>query len=275
MKALKWILLFGAVMLAAVSCRQKEKAPKILVLYYSQNATTKAVAEELQTRLEADIEEIVPVQPYDGSFQETIERGRKERESGNLPEIRPLASDLSGYDIIFLGYPIWFGTYAPPMASLLDQVDLSGKKVVPFCSFGSGGLVSSVRDLAAKQPGAEILPGYGVRAARIASMPAEIDRFLKEGGFVEGEVAPLAAFPASHPVSEAEAAVFDAAVDGYPMIHAKATAVSSRELPEGVEYLFTAVDLPREGAPEMTPREMQVYVTVPRDGTPEFTQVVR
>ena len=292
---MKWILPILAGMMA-VSCGQKAKAPKILVLYYSQTATTKAVAEELQTRLGADIEAIVPVEPYEGNFQETIERCMKEREQEVLPEVNPLQSDIAGYDVIFLGYPIWFGTYAPPVASLLGKVDLSGKKVVPFCTFGSGGLTSSVRDLAQKQPNAEILPGYGVRAARIGSMPAELDRFLKEGGFVEGEVAPVAEFPEQHPVSEEESAIFDAAVDGYPMLHAKATTVASRALPEGVEYLFTAVDLPREDAPQAVPggkapkapkdapkgdfpkpapREMQVYVTVPQGGTPEFTQVVR
>ena len=73
MKTLTRILLTTAAVLAAVSCGSKKDAPKVLVLYYSQNGTTKAVAEELQARLGADLEEIVPVQPYGGEFQETIE----------------------------------------------------------------------------------------------------------------------------------------------------------------------------------------------------------
>lgn len=63
-----------------------------------------------------------------------------------------------------------------------QTADLSGKKIVPFCSFGSGGLDTSVRDLKEKLPGAEILPGYGVRKARLEAMPAEVDNFLKAGG---------------------------------------------------------------------------------------------
>ena len=70
--------------------------------------------------------------------------------------------------------------------------------------------------------------------------------------------------------------VFDAAVDGYPMLHAKASKVAQRALPDGTEYLFTAVDLPREGGPDIPPvSEMTVYVTVANGTTPVFTRVVR
>ena len=268
-------ILFIAVMAAlAVSCSES-KAPKILVLYYSQTSTTKTVAQEISNRLGADIEEIVPVTPYDGNFQETIERSQKERESGILPELQPIKSDIKSYDIIFLGYPIWFGTYAPPVAALLDNVDFTGKKVVPFCTFGSGGLDSSVNDLKAKLTGVEILPGYGVRAARVDAAPAEIDRFLKQGGFIEGEVEKLEDFSDFRVASEEEAAVFDAAVDGYPMLSAKAEKVQSRPVPGGTEYLFEARDIPRgPEQPEMA-RTIKVYVLALDGQAPVFTQVVR
>lgn len=276
MKPMKLMLALTVVAMTAASCGTKNEAPKVLVLYYSQTSNTKTVAQEIATRLGADIEEIVAVNPYDGDFQATIERCMQEREQGVTTAIEPLVADIAQYDVIFIGYPVWFGTYAPPVATLLDQVDLSGKKVVPFCTFGSGGLDSSVKDLAQKQPNAEILPGYGVRAARLEAMPKEVDQFLKAGGFIEGEYTQLEAFPDPHPVSDEEAAIFDAAVDGYPMIHAKATAVASRTIPEGVEYLFTAEDLPREENPNMPPAgEMQVYVTVAEGAAPVFTQVIR
>ena len=104
----------------------------------------------------------MPVQAYDGDFQATIARCNEEREKGIIPEVKPIAANLADYDTIFIGYPVWFGTMAPPMGAFLSQADLAGKKIVPFCTFGSGGLDSSVKDLAEKQPKAEILPGYGV-----------------------------------------------------------------------------------------------------------------
>jgi flavodoxin len=276
MRKFRWMLALVAAMTAAVSCGTKKEAPKVLVLYYSQTSNTKTVAQEIATKVGADIEEIIPIKPYDGDFQATIERCNQERMQGVKPEIKPIAADLAKYDVIFIGYPVWFGTFAPPIAAFLDQVDLNGKKVVPFCTFGSGGLDSSVKNLSEKQPNAVILPGYGVRAARMAAVPKEVDQFLKAGGFIEGEYTQLEAFPEPKPVSEEESAIFDAAVGDYPMIHAKASAVASRTIPGGTEYLFTAVDLPREGGPQAPPPgEMKVYVTALEGEAPEFTQVVR
>ncbi|MBR4756975.1 MAG: hypothetical protein IK076_08535, partial [Bacteroidales bacterium] len=94
-----------AVLSAIVVSCSRTKAPKILVLYYSQNSNTEKVAQEISKLLGADIEKIVPVNPYDGDFQATIERSGRERESGVLPELQPVSSDIQSYDIIFLGYP--------------------------------------------------------------------------------------------------------------------------------------------------------------------------
>jgi flavodoxin len=278
MKTLTLTLGLAVVELMATSCKPKpEPQPqKALVLYYSQTSNTKVVAEEIASKLDAEIEEIVATEPYDGDFHATIERCMKEREEGIIPEIQPIKADLSQFDIIFLGYPVWFGTYAPPVNAFLSQTDLSGKKIVPFCTFGSGGLESSVKDLTEKQPNAEILPGYGVRAARLEAVPVEVDRFLKAGGFIEGEYVEPEAFPEQHEASEEEAAVFEAAVGDYPMIHAKAKTVATRTVPEGTEYLFVAEDLPREGDANMPPAgEMKVYVLVEEGKTPVFTRVVR
>ena len=201
MKKIIRIMAIAAAMFAAVSCGGK-RAPKTLVLYYSQTNNTKAVAEAIAAKLGADTEEIVALEPYSGGFEETIARCMKEREDGILPEIEPVKANLDEYDVIFLGYPIWFGTYAPPMGAFIKGANLAGKKIIPFCSFGSGGLDSSVRDLKTAQPEAEILPGYGVRAARVAAIEKEVDNFLKAGGFIEGEFFRRGEFGEEHPVSE-------------------------------------------------------------------------
>ena len=274
----KVIMLFAAVtmMVAAVSCNQNtKKVPKMLIVYYSQTSNTKVVADEIQHLLGADVEVVIPVNPYSGTYQETIERSAKEREEGILPEIEPLKANLADYDVIFLGYPIWFGTYAPPIATLLSKIDLNGKKVVPFCTFGSGGLESSVNDLKAKFPNAEILEGYGVRAARLDAVPYEVDQFLKANGFIEGEFVKLPEFSEPKPVTEEESAIFDKAVEGYRMLNAKASEVALRDIPNGKEYLFTAVNTPRPEGPQMPASEIKVYVTVQDGQEPVFTKVVR
>ena len=275
MRFMKMMAVVLTAMVAAVSCGQKKEAPKVLVLYYSQTDNTKVVAQEIATALSADVEEVVPVEPFSGTYEETIQRCIREREGDLLPNIQPVQANIADYDIVFIGYPVWFGTCALPMLTCLSEIDLSGKKVVPFCTFGSGGLVSSMADIVKKQPHAEVLPGYGVRAARMAAMPEEVDRFLKAGGFVEGDFVKLDEFPEVHAASEEESAIFDAAVEGYRMLDAKASKVASRTIPGGTEYKFIALTAPREATPESRMVEITVYVTVKDGEAPVFTQVVR
>ena len=277
---LKLLLVLAVAISVVVACKPKKEeskeASKVLVLYYSQTSNTKTVAQEIATRLNADIEEITLVEPYDTAFQATIERCKADREKGIIPEIKPLKSNVADYDWVFIGYPIWFGTYAPPIASLLDKIDLSDKWVVPFCTFGSGGLESSVKDLTEKLPNAKIMPGYGVRAARLDAVPKEVDLLLKTLGFIKESFFMPAEFPEQHPVNADEEAIFNAAVDGYPMLNAKAVSVASRTILDGTEYLFTAKDMPREDKPDIPPAgELKVYVTVEKDKAPVFTKVVR
>ena len=102
MKRLNLMLVLATVTLVGVSCgpkktpqnvEEEKAAPKMLVLYYSQTSNTKGVAQEIATKLGADLEEIVPVELYDGDFQATIERGKKELDEGVFPEIQPLKAD--------------------------------------------------------------------------------------------------------------------------------------------------------------------------------------
>ena len=129
--------------LAAMAAATTISAQKMLVLYYSETGTTKTVAQELQKQLGADIESIECEKPYSGNFQETMQRGQREMQSQEWPAIKPLAKKVADYDIVFLGYPIWFGTYANPIVTLLKEQDFAGKTIVPFCTFGSGGLNTS------------------------------------------------------------------------------------------------------------------------------------
>lgn len=265
-------MLYAVASLLAIGCSQKHE-PKALVLYYSQTGNTQAVAELIASITGADIEVIVPVVPYDGDYAATIERAGNELFGKNFPEVQPVVTDIAKYDVIFLGFPVWYGTYAPPVETVLNTLDLAGKKIIPFCTFGSGGIDTSSKNLAEKLAESEILPGYGVRAARMDAMPTEVQRFLVEAGFAEGEYEPLPAFSETVAVTEGEAAIFDAAVAGYAMINAKATEVASRQVPGGQEYLFTAADL--SGNADAEPKTIKVYVLVEEGKSPVFTQVCR
>lgn len=255
----------------------RPKSPRYLVIYYSESGNTQTVASSLAAFLGDDysMDQIVPAVPYGGTYEEVVDRAVKEREAGRLPEILPQESDIDDYDVIFLCYPVWFGTYALPVASFLESVNLSGKKVVPICTFGSGGLESSVRDLKAAQPGCEVLPGFGIRAARVDSAEKELRRFLAVNGFINEAVEEYDDFGPVHAVSGEESGIFDAAVGDYPMLNAKADSVSSRPVTGGIEYQFLASDFPRAADSPSEPRRIRVDVLCEDGKPPVFTRVVR
>ena len=269
---IKNLLIVATTLAALVSCSSSAKKaeaakPKTLVVFYSQSNTTRTVAQEIQKQLNCDIAEIECVEPYSGDFGQTIQRWQKEQQEGTLPEIKPLAKDIKDYDVIFLGYPIWGGTYAIPVATFLKNTDFAGKKLVPFCTFGSGGLNTSVAALQNSAQNAQILDGYGVRQARVAAAPAEVEQFLIKLGFKEGVVEQLPDFSEQKEVSDSEKEIFNQACSDYQMPLGSPVTVGSRLIKGGTEYLFTV-----EGQGGM---RSQIYVLAKENEKPEFTQVVR
>ena len=248
-------------------------AQKMLVLYYSETGTTKAVAQELQKQLGADIESVEPIEPYSGNFQETIKRGQREMQSGQMPALKLLTKKIADYDIIFLGYPIWFGTYANPIVSLVNEQDFAGKRVVPFCTFGSGGLNTSADALKKALPKAKIEKGYGVRTARVAAAAKELDRFLKENGYKKGKVEKLPEYSAQQPVTDAERAIFDAACSSYQFPLGTPQTFGKRQTPDGTDYKYSVKSRGMNGEESTS----VIYVTVGKEAgaKPKFTEVVR
>jgi len=261
---MKKAAIIAAALTVMAACTEQQ--PKTLVLYYSQTGVTKGVAEEFASQLGADIATFNVENPYDGDYGQTIQRCIEERTTGELSPVAGLEVNLQDYDVIFLGYPVWFGTCARPVLSLLNEVDLSGKTIVPFCTFGSGGTFSSAADIVAAQPNADVRPGYGVREKRAAKAPAEISRFLINNGYIAGEPVVLPDFPEQQPITEEETAIFDAATGTYPMPFGTPVTAAQRTVPEGTEYLFHFVGGMGEG---------DVYVLVDAEGQAEFTQAVR
>jgi len=261
-------LLLAIMATVTTGCAQKK-----LVLYYSETGTTKNVAEELQKQLGADIEAIEAVNPYSGNFQETIQRGQREMQSGETPALKPLKSNIADYDVIFIGYPIWFGTYAMPIATLVKENDFAGKTIVPFCTFGSGGLNTSSDALKKALPKAKIQAGYGVRTARVAAAAKELDRFLKQNGYKEGTVAKLPDYSEQKPVTDEEKAIFDAACSSYQFPLGTPQTVGKRQTDDSTDYKFIVKSRGMNGEESTS----TIYVTVGKNqgDKPEFTEVVR
>lgn len=277
MKTLNLLAILAALLVIGVACKKTKSENedsnegKTLVLYYSQTGTTKAVAEEIQRLLGCDIDSIIAVNPYNGDYGQTIARWMQESKDSVKTELKPLNVDLEDYDTIFLGFPIWGGTYALPMASFLADNKLEGKRVVTFATFGSGGIEKATIDAAVTLPAAEVKEGYGVRNARISKAPAEIRRFLIENKFIEGEAEALPEFSEPSEVSDEEAAIFHAACDSYQFPLGTPETVSSRKVQKGTEYAYGV----KSTAPNGSESKSIIYVIAPEGESPEFTKVVR
>lgn len=127
-----------------------EEKMKTLVVFFSCTNTTKTLAEYAADILEADIYEIVPAVPYTAADLAYYTNGRADQEQ-NDPSVRPAISggvdNMSDYDTIILGYPIWHGQAPRIISTFLESYDFSGKTIVPFCTSHSSGIGSSADNL--------------------------------------------------------------------------------------------------------------------------------
>nr|WP_325299228.1 flavodoxin [uncultured Dysosmobacter sp.] len=151
-----------------------------LVIYYSYSGNTRRAAERIGKAIGADLAEIQTVRPYTGSYDDVVDQGQREVDSGFLPELRPLGTDLSRYDTIILGTPVWWYTFAPAMNSFLHSADLSGKTVYPFATNG-GWLGHTFRDFEKACRGAQVKAGLDIRfnGDRQMTPDTDIQKWLK------------------------------------------------------------------------------------------------
>lgn len=109
----------------------------------------KKIAERIANEANIDIIEIIPKEEYkkhDLDYNSDYRANREQNDSTARPEIKNTI-DISKYDTIYLGYPIWWGTNHKIILTLLDTHDFTNKTIIPFCTSGSNGIDDSVNDL--------------------------------------------------------------------------------------------------------------------------------
>ncbi len=141
----------------------KTQATRVLVAYFSATNTTEGVAEHIANGLNAELYEIVPENPYtdadlnynDNNSRTTIEM----KDSNARPAISGSVENMEQYDIVFIGYPIWWGEAPRIVSTFMESYDFSGKIIVPFCTSGGSGMGSSAANLEQLTSGARWLSG--------------------------------------------------------------------------------------------------------------------
>lgn len=137
----------------AAATSDTDGSSHILVAYFSATGNTEAVAERLASGLDADLFSIVPADPYSEEDLDYNDDNSRSSQEMNDPSARPAISwtldNMDQYDIIFLGYPIWWGDAPRIMSTFMESYDFSGKTIIPFCTSASSGISQSIATLQA------------------------------------------------------------------------------------------------------------------------------
>jgi len=176
---------------------EKNSDKKILVAYFSRadenysvgnisKGNTKIVAEIIAEKAGGDLFEIKPVKKYPANYEECTEVAKIELQEKARPEIVGRVENFADYDIIFLGYPIWWGDMPMAVYTFLEQENYSSKKIIPFCTHEGSGLSGTEKNISDKTK-AEVLQGLAIRGNVAQNdntkTDSEIDAWLKKLNF--------------------------------------------------------------------------------------------
>lgn len=167
-----------------------ENMKKSIVIFFSHagdnysvgiidTGNTKIVADYISEITGADQFEIV-THKYDGmAYTPLIELGKEEANKGELPPYEGAAPDLSQYDTVFIGGPVWWGTYPQVMFTLFKDINLDGKTVIPFTTHEGSGLASCASDVRKAFPKAKVTGEFSIYGHEVRSGKAKVERWLK------------------------------------------------------------------------------------------------
>jgi len=153
---------------------------KILIVYYSHSGNTAKMAELITKQIDGTLCELMPEKAYPNDYNSVLQQSKEEIASGFHPKLKNDFSQLESYGTVFIGTPNWCSTIAPPLATFLDNQDLAGKTVIPFCTHGGGSWGRMERDIADLCPDFRILKGLAVYG--VNSSEERIIDWLKEIG---------------------------------------------------------------------------------------------
>ncbi|MBS5983914.1 MAG: NAD(P)H-dependent oxidoreductase [Clostridium butyricum] len=153
---------------------------KELVVYFSWSGNTAKVASKIQNETGADSFEIVPEQPYTEDYNTLLDIAKKENDNKARPEIAGKIENIDDYDVIFLGFPNWWGDMPMIVYSFLDKYDLSGKIIAPFCTSGGSGFSNTLSEIKTLEPNANVVEGLQVEGSRADDSRESISEWLQK-----------------------------------------------------------------------------------------------
>ena len=132
---------------------------KTLIAYYSHTGNTKNVAEKIQSITGGDLFEIKTTQNYPANYNDLVNQAQIEKKNNVMPKLTE-SIDISAYDTIFIGSPVWWYTFSSPIRTFLSENDFTGKTIMPFCTHGGGGASETYDEIQKLCPGASVQDGF-------------------------------------------------------------------------------------------------------------------
>lgn len=145
-------------------------------------STVEYLAEIIGGRVEADTAKIVPADPYPVIYEDTADRAKSEQDQDERPAFT-LDVDPEDYDVIFVGYPVWWYHLPMIMQSFFDAYDFGGKTIIPFNTHAGSGNGGTYREIAALEPDAEVLDGIAVSGERASGAETDVLDWLADLGY--------------------------------------------------------------------------------------------
>ena len=181
-------------LLVAIGCAGQNntkdtKDMKALIIFFShagenysvgniEVGNTKIVADYISEFTGADKFEIVAEKNYDLPYNKLIQVAKEEANKGELPAYKG-DIDVSKYDTIFIGGPIWWGTYPQVMFTFFRDHDLNGKTIIPFVTHEGSGLASTVSDIKKAWPNATVKGGFAIYGHEVRTGKAKVEKWIK------------------------------------------------------------------------------------------------
>lgn len=176
-----------------VYAQASNESKKSLVAYFSRRGNnyrngeivdlktgnTEVVAHKIQKLTGADIFYIETIKTYPVDYHETTRVAQEEQNTNARPAIKGKVGNMGDYDVIYLGYPNWWGTMPMAVFTFLDSYDFSGKTIIPFCTHEGSAMGRSEKDIKELCPKADIKEGLAIRGGNADNSDKIIENWIK------------------------------------------------------------------------------------------------
>ena len=145
---------------------------------------TEVIAKKIQELTGSDLFKIKTVKTYPEGYKEATRVAQAELRENSRPELTDKVADMVNYDIVYIGYPIWWGTMPMAICSFIESYDFSGKMIVPYCTHEGSGMGSSERDIKKICPSAKMLSGLAIRGSNVSKSDKDVANWLRNLGLI-------------------------------------------------------------------------------------------